>query len=227
VSAFRRSIPFIAGGALLAASAFATSGCSATAEAEPVAASQSTAPAAVPSSASPSPSNSPSASPSASPSVSAIPKATATPKASATKKPTATTKPTTKSSSSTLAAENAALKRQGVPCDATAVACVSLSKQEAWLLRDGKVVYGPVKVATGRASLPTPAGNFTVYYKVVDGWSNTYNAPMPYSVYFYKGDAFHEDPVTVRSHGCVHLTWTAAKYFYNFLHYGDKVEVRY
>jgi lipoprotein-anchoring transpeptidase ErfK/SrfK len=127
----------------------------------------------------------------------------------------------------TLAAQNAALKKKGVPCDATAVACVSLSKQEAWLLKDGKVVYGPVPVATGRASLPTPVGDFAVYYKVVDGWSRTYNAPMPYSVYFYKGDAFHEDPVDVRSHGCVHLTWTAARYFYDFLHYGDKVEVRY
>ena len=99
----------------------------------------------------------------------------------------------------------AALRAKGVPCDVHAVACVSLSKQEAWLLRDGRVVYGPVRVATGRAGLPTPTGNFHVWYKVVDGWSTTYDAPMPYSVFFYQGDAFHEDPVTVRSHGCVHL----------------------
>ena len=49
---------------------------------------------------------------------------------------------------------------------------------------------------------------------------------MPYSVFFYKGDAFHEDPVTVRSHGCVHLSLKNAEYFYKFLHLGDKVEVR-
>ena len=126
-----------------------------------------------------------------------------------------------------IAGENAALRAAGVPCDASAVACVSLSKQEAWLLHDGKVVYGPVKVATGRASLPTPSGNFHVYYKVVDGWSTTYDAPMPYSVFFYEGDAFHEDPVTVRSHGCVHLSLKNAEYFYHFLQYGDLVEVRY
>ena len=226
MSAFRRSIPFIAGGALLAASAFAVSGCSATAEAEPLAHAATTAastdtsaaspstspsPSAVPTSASPSPSDSPSAAPSS---------------AAASPSNTPSSTPSTKSAADVLAAENAALKREGVPCDATAIACVSLSKQEAWLLKDGKVVYGPVKVATGRASLPTPAGNFKVYYKVVDGWSTTYDAPMPYSVFFYKGDAFHEDPVTVRSHGCVHLSLKNAEYFYKFLHLGDKVEVR-
>ena len=123
--------------------------------------------------------------------------------------------------------ETAALRARGVPCDIYAVACVSLSRQEAWLLRDGKVVYGPVRVATGRASLPTPTGNFHVWYKVVNGWSTTYDAPMPYSVFFYEGDAFHEDPVTVRSHGCVHLSLRNAEYFYHFLGYGALVEVRY
>jgi len=50
---------------------------------------------------------------------------------------------------------------------------------------------------------------------------------MPYSVFFYEGDAFHEDPVTVRSHGCVHLSLQNAEYFYRFLGYGALVEVRY
>ncbi|HET9168313.1 MAG TPA: L,D-transpeptidase [Actinospica sp.] len=127
---------------------------------------------------------------------------------------------------STPVTQAAALRRSGVPCDARAAACVSLSRQEAWLMRGGRVVYGPVAVATGRASLPTPTGNFRVFYKVVDGWSNTYDAPMPYSIYFYEGDAFHEDPVDVRSHGCIHLSWASAEYFYRFLHYGDLVEIR-
>ena len=126
-----------------------------------------------------------------------------------------------------VVSESATLRAKGVPCDIHADACVSLSKQEAWLLRDGRVVYGPVRVATGRAGLPTPTGNFHVWYKVVDGWSTTYDAPMPYSVFFYEGDAFHEDPVTVRSHGCVHLSLTHAEYFYRFLQYGDLVEVRH
>jgi hypothetical protein len=125
------------------------------------------------------------------------------------------------------ASESSMLRARGVPCDIRADACVSLSKQEAWLLRDGRVVYGPVRVATGRAGLPTPTGDFHVWYKVVDGWSTTYDAPMPYSVFFYGGDAFHEDPVSVRSHGCVHLSLAHAEYFYRFLQYGDLVEVRH
>ena len=128
---------------------------------------------------------------------------------------------------SSPAGQSAALRARGIPCDIYAVACVSLSKQEAWLMRGGRVVYGPVRVATGRAGLPTPAGNFHVWYKVVDGWSTTYDAPMPYSVFFYEGDAFHEDPVSVRSHGCIHLSLRNAEYFYRFLNYGDLVEVRY
>ena len=128
---------------------------------------------------------------------------------------------------SSPAGQTAALRARGIPCDVYAAACVSLSRQEAWLMRGGRVVYGPVRVATGRASLPTPAGDFHVWYKVVDGWSTTYDAPMPYSVFFYEGDAFHEDPVDVRSHGCIHLSLRNAEYFYRFLNYGDLVEVRY
>ena len=119
----------------------------------------------------------------------------------------------------------ASLAAQGVPCQAAAIACVSLSKQEAWLLHDGKVVFGPVKVATGRASLPTPAGIFHVKYKVRDSWSVPYKAWMPWAVYFYGGDAFHEDPVTVRSHGCVHLSASNAEYFYNYLQVGNEVQI--
>jgi lipoprotein-anchoring transpeptidase ErfK/SrfK len=122
--------------------------------------------------------------------------------------------------------KNAALRARGVPCDSSAAACVSLSKQEAWLLRGGRVVYGPVRVATGRAGLPTPTGDFHVWYKVVNGWSGIYDSPMPYSVFFYGGDAFHEDPVSVRSHGCVHLSLANAEHFYRFLQYGNLVEVR-
>lgn len=113
----------------------------------------------------------------------------------------------------------------GTPCAAAAVACVSLSQQQAWLMRGGKVVYGPVPVATGRDSMPTPTGVFHVKYKVRDSWSVPYQSWMPWAVYFYGGDAFHEDSVNVRSHGCIHLTAASAQYFYNFLKTGDEVQV--
>jgi lipoprotein-anchoring transpeptidase ErfK/SrfK len=114
----------------------------------------------------------------------------------------------------------------GSPCVAAARACVDLSTQQAWLMRDGYVVYGPVPVATGKASAPTAAGTFRVFWKDLHHRSSEFhNAPMPYSVFFNGGDAFHEDSVTVRSNGCVHLTHRAAQTFYNTLHVGDVVQV--
>ena len=114
----------------------------------------------------------------------------------------------------------------GAPCAAAARACVDLSSQQAWLMRDGGVVYGPIPVATGAASAPTDTGTFHVFWKDLHHRSSEFNnAPMPYSVFFNGGEAFHEDSVTVRSHGCVHLTHRAAQSFYNTLHVGDVVQV--
>jgi lipoprotein-anchoring transpeptidase ErfK/SrfK len=112
------------------------------------------------------------------------------------------------------------------PCISAARACVDLSSQQAWLMRDGKVLYGPVPVATGKASAPTDVGTFHVLWKDLHHRSSEFNnAPMPYSVFFNGGEAFHEDSVGVRSHGCVHLTHSAAQTFYNTLHVGDVVQV--
>lgn len=114
----------------------------------------------------------------------------------------------------------------GAPCGSAARACVDLSTQQAWLLREGNVTYGPVPVATGKASAPTDPGTFQVFWKDLHHRSSEFhNAPMPYSVFFNGGDAFHEDSVSVRSNGCVHLTHSAAQTFYNTLHVGDVVQV--
>lgn len=111
------------------------------------------------------------------------------------------------------------------PCSAAARACVDLSTQQAWLMRNGVVDYGPVSVRTGRASAPTDPGTFHVTFKDLHHVSSVYNAPMPYSVFFNGGDAFHEGSLAVSSHGCVHLSKTAAATFYRTLHDGDEVQV--
>jgi lipoprotein-anchoring transpeptidase ErfK/SrfK len=112
------------------------------------------------------------------------------------------------------------------PCVAAARACVDLSTQQAWLMRDGEVIYGPTPVATGKASAPTDPGTFRVSWKDLHHRSSEFrDAPMPYSVFFNDGDAFHEGSVTNRSHGCVHLTHRAAQTFYATLHLGDVVQV--
>jgi hypothetical protein len=111
------------------------------------------------------------------------------------------------------------------PCSAAARACVDLSTQQAWLLQNGVVDYGPVTVRTGRASAPTDPGTFRVSFKDLHHVSSVYHAAMPYSVFFNGGDAFHEGSLAVSSHGCVHLTRSAAVTFFNTLQVGDEVQV--
>jgi lipoprotein-anchoring transpeptidase ErfK/SrfK len=123
-------------------------------------------------------------------------------------------------------AVGAAAAPDAPPCMTAARACVDLSTQQAWLMRDGNVIYGPVPVSTGKASAPTDPGTFHVLWKDLHHRSSEFhNAPMPYSVFFNGGDAFHEDNVAVSSHGCVHLGHRAAQTFYNTLHVGDVVQV--
>jgi hypothetical protein len=115
--------------------------------------------------------------------------------------------------------------RTGAPCGAAAKACLDLSTQQAWLMDNGVVTYGPVPAASGRPGYETPPGTFHVSFRDAHFWSTAYHAPMPYSVFFNGGMAFHEGSVHVPSHGCVHLTQAAAIQFYNYLHPGDVVQV--
>lgn len=93
-------------------------------------------------------------------------------------------------------------------------------------MRDGRIVRGPVRVATGRAGYGTQVGTFSVYRKNRMWYSTVYNnAPMPYSVFFDGGEAFHEGSIYVRSHGCIHLSSHDAAWVFDFLHIGDKVRV--
>jgi lipoprotein-anchoring transpeptidase ErfK/SrfK len=114
----------------------------------------------------------------------------------------------------------------GDPCSAAAVACVSLSRQLAWFVRNGKVVRGPIRVATGRAGYGTELGTFRAYRKNRMWYSTIYNnAPMPYSVFFDGGEAFHQGSTSIRSHGCVHVGAGNAAWVYSFLRIGDVVQV--
>jgi lipoprotein-anchoring transpeptidase ErfK/SrfK len=114
----------------------------------------------------------------------------------------------------------------GTPCNETARACVDLSANQSWLLDHGRVIYGPVPITHGRTGWRTPAGTFRVQFKDIDHKSSLFdNAPMPYSVFFNGGIAFHAGSLSVQSHGCIHLSTTAAKTYYNTLRVGDIVQV--
>jgi lipoprotein-anchoring transpeptidase ErfK/SrfK len=114
----------------------------------------------------------------------------------------------------------------GTPCTITNGACVDLSATKAWLIENGKVIYGPVPMTSGRPGYRTPPGTFHVQWKDIDHKSKEFNdAPMPYSVFFYNGMAFHSGSLSVQSHGCIHLSTAAAKMFYNNLSVGEAVQV--
>jgi hypothetical protein len=113
------------------------------------------------------------------------------------------------------------------PCGVRAKACVVLSRHQAWLTdAKGRITYGPVTATGGDLAYPTPTGTFHVLSKDAHYRSTEFhNAPMPYSVFFYPGDAFHADNVNKWSHGCIHLNWDDAKTFFNALKVRDQVQI--
>jgi hypothetical protein len=113
----------------------------------------------------------------------------------------------------------------GTPCAATARACVDLSSNRAWLIRKGAVEYGPVPIAHGRQGHRTPPGTFRVTFKKRHHVSSIYGTPMPYSVFFNRGIAFHQGNLRGQSYGCVLLSREAAGTFFDALSPGDVVQV--
>jgi len=79
------------------------------------------------------------------------------------------------------AAPAAPARVDGTPCDANARACVDLSENQAWLIRDGVVEYGPVRISHGKPGYRTPPGTFRVSFKSRHHVSSIYHTPMPYS----------------------------------------------
>ncbi|MDX3195232.1 L,D-transpeptidase, partial [Streptomyces sp. MN03-5084-2B] len=112
------------------------------------------------------------------------------------------------------------------PCALATGACVSLAQRLAWLLRDGRVVRGPVPAGFGPPDQATPAGSFRVAWKDREHRSSQYGTDMPNSVFFAAGGiAFHAGPLDAPSHGCVHLTDADSAAFFDGLNVGDAVQV--
>ncbi|TQM09889.1 L,D-transpeptidase-like protein [Pseudonocardia kunmingensis] len=126
--------------------------------------------------------------------------------------------------SATLVADDAV---PGTPCSTAAEACVDLGTHTAWLIRDGKVIRGPVPFADGDVEDPTPRGSFRVEWKAEQWTSREYLTPMPWSVFFAPGGiAFHEGSQETASAGCVKLGPEEAHAWFDYLQVGDDVEVR-
>ena len=126
----------------------------------------------------------------------------------------------------TATATPAATSTAGLPCGLTDGACVSISRKRAWLVRDGRVVLS-APITTGRPGERTSPGTFHVTWKDADHRSSEFDdAPMPWSVFFDGGIAFHTGSLSRQSAGCVHLSDSAARTFFRTLHVGDTVIVQ-
>ncbi|MGC7093502.1 L,D-transpeptidase [Amycolatopsis lurida] len=113
----------------------------------------------------------------------------------------------------------------GVPCSISSGACVDLSAKKTWIIRDGQVAYGPVPITAGKKGYPTPLGTFSVISKVKNYHSKQFDAPMPNSVFFVPGIAFHKGSLSQPSHGCIHLSAGASAKYFSTLKVGDAVQV--
>jgi len=114
-------------------------------------------------------------------------------------------------------------------CPAAATACADLTRHITWLQANGKITFGPVRMEPGKpgSQHQTPRGTFRVAWKAGPAFvSDIYHEPMPWATFFAAGGiAFHGGSLTRWSHGCVHLTLAAARYYNVHLPLGAEVVV--
>jgi N-acetylmuramoyl-L-alanine amidase len=103
---------------------------------------------------------------------------------------------------------------------------VNLTRQVVYLARQG-VVLRILDASSGKASTPTPRGNFTIIRRI-DGWRQSSLGLMWRPNYFYRGYAVHGStsvPAYPASHGCVRVTVPAMNRLWPLLRIGMPVSV--
>lgn len=107
-------------------------------------------------------------------------------------------------------------------------ACINLTLQTVWVIRDGTVVMAPTITRTGMRGYATPAGTFRIDRKALKEWSVPYEVWLPYWQHFYQGMGFHETTtyihnMSIGSHGCVNLLRQDAVTLWNLTAVGATV----
>lgn len=110
-------------------------------------------------------------------------------------------------------------------------ASINLSSQTMTVKVHGKTKH-VWKISSGRRGYYTPNGTWRPQWMTRMHYSRKYdNAPMPHSVFFYKGYAIHATYATgalgrPASHGCIRLSPSNAKKFYNLVGKHGKARTR-
>jgi N-acetylmuramoyl-L-alanine amidase len=103
---------------------------------------------------------------------------------------------------------------------------VNLTRQVVYLARQG-VVLRILDASSGKASTPTPTGNFAITRRI-DGWRQSPLGLLWRPNYFYRGYAVHGStsvPAYPASHGCVRVTVPAMNRLWPLLRIGMPVSV--
>jgi lipoprotein-anchoring transpeptidase ErfK/SrfK len=104
---------------------------------------------------------------------------------------------------------------------------ILIDRQVALLIANDRVVR-TIAVSTGKASTPTPPGDYHVYAKIPRWWSVPFREWLPWALPFVGGIAFHEFlevPVYPASHGCVRQPVSVAHWTFDFAYVGMPVKV--
>ncbi|MER5885541.1 L,D-transpeptidase family protein [Streptomyces sp. NPDC001941] len=125
------------------------------------------------------------------------------------------------------------LDKPDARCMTGRVLCISKeSRTLAWMI-DGKVVSA-MDVRFGSENTPTREGTFKVDFKSRDHVSTIYHTPMPYAMFFSRGQAVHySSDFAARgyagaSHGCVNVRDKAKiSALFDQVRTGDKVVVHW
>lgn len=104
---------------------------------------------------------------------------------------------------------------------------VNLSKQRAWVARNGKILDSTV-VSSGRDGYDTPPGRYVVTDKHREWTSTLYKASMPWFMRLNCGSiGLHAGYVTGHpaSHGCIRLPPEKAREWFKMVGVGDEVQI--
>jgi hypothetical protein len=116
-------------------------------------------------------------------------------------------------------------------CMTGRVLCINKTIRKVVLLLNGKVLK-TADARFGRRSTPTRMGVFKVYSKDRDHVSSLYHSPMPYAMFFSRGQAVHYSAdfaargYNGHSHGCVNVrNKKAIAYLFGHVPIGTRVIV--
>ena len=117
------------------------------------------------------------------------------------------------------------------PLAPTLHAHIDLTAQRMIVKSGGQTLH-QFAISSGRSGHETPRGRFTPAWTAKMWHSRKYNmAPMPYSVFFNGGIATHGTNAVKRlgrpaSHGCIRLTTSNARKFFQLVHRHGKKRTR-